>query len=160
MPQGSQGVKPYGEIYVATSRQHYEVISRAAEILGMTRSGFVRKFMLNPLGIIHSFVEYVNHLEARVRELEAALRDLTPIVKNVVQIDGVKYLVSVPNEFSHIFEEFVSVRGLDESFKKYVEDYLSGYNYIDDLFIKEINPRITVVKLDVKTAVNVAAASR
>jgi len=160
MPRGSQGVKPYGEIYVATSRQHYEVISRAAEILGMTRSGFVREFMLNPFEIIRSFVEYVDHLEARIRELESMLRDLAPVAKIVARVDGVKYLVSVPNEFSHIFEEFVSVRGLDESFKKYVEDYLSGYNYIDDLFIKEINPRITVVKLDVKAAVNVAAVSR
>lgn len=157
MSQGSPPVKPYGEIYVATSRRHYEVITRAAEIVGTTRSGFVREFMLNPFKVIESFVERVNVLESRVRELESKAREVdeilsevAPVVKPFIAFNGVKYVLSVPGDWSRFFENFVALRGLEESFRRYVRDYLSGYNYIDRKVIESVSPTLYLERVDVR----------
>jgi len=120
--------KPYGEIYVATSRKHYEIVSKAAEILGTTRSGFVREFMLNPLGIIEAFVRKVEELESRVRELEEALHEVAPVVEVFGSMDGSKFLVSVPRNWEYMFERFASL-GLEESLKLFIYDY--SFNCVD-----------------------------
>jgi len=129
LSQGNEKPKPYGEIYVATSRRHYELITRAAEILETTRSGFVREFMLNPLGIIEAFIKKVEHLESRVRELEEALLEVAPVVEAVSSMDGSKFLISIPKNWEYMFERFVSLRALEDSLRVFIYDY--SFNYID-----------------------------
>jgi len=145
LSQGNGKPKPYGEIYVATSRRHYELVSRAAEILGTTRSGFVREFMLNPLGIIEAFVKKVEHLESRVRELEEAILEVYPLVKAVNSMNGSKFIISVPKQWEYMFERFVSLRSLEESLKLFIYDY--SFYYVDP---KDITIPIGLSKVDVR----------
>jgi len=143
LSQGSKKPKSYGEIYVATSRRHYELITRAAGILGKTRSRFVREFMVNPLGIIEAFVRKVEYLESRVRELEEALAEVAPVIETLNSLNGSKFVVSVPRTWEYMFERFVSLRYLEESLKTFIYDY--SLKYIDP---RNISILIDIRKID------------
>ena len=142
LSQGSGSTKPYGEIYVATSRRHYELITRVAELVGTTRSGLVREFMLSPMLILEKLVRRVEELESEVRRLRSVLSSVAPIVRELSS-SGAVYLLTVPEGWDRFFDSFISLRGVEDSLKEFVSDY--SFGHIDP---RDVDVRIKVKKLD------------
>lgn len=142
MPQGNDSPKPYGEIYVATSRKHYELITKAAEIVGLTRSGFVREFMLSPVSILEKLVGRVEELESEVRRLKKVLSSVAPLIKEVVSSGSAVYVLSVPEDWERLFDSFIALRGVEDSLKEFVFDY--SFSYVNP---QDVDVRVKVKKL-------------
>lgn len=134
-------VTSYGEIYVALRRDDYEVLERATQILGVTKSSLVRDLLCNPIRVIEMFVDKYEKLSAKYREAVEVLSTIQSVG------DGAKYIVVVsPSHYAHFFERFVSLRGLSSAFEDFVRDYLSHYSYISPAV--ELDFKVTVTRLD------------
>jgi len=100
--------------------------------------------MLNPIGIIESFVKKVERLEARVKELEEALAEVSPLVESLVSLDGAKFLVSVPKKWGYLFETFITYKVLENALKDFIFDYTFSYVQARDVPVDyrkvEVNP--------------------
>ena len=142
MPQGNGFPKPYGEIYVATSRKHYDLITKAAEIVGTTRSGFVREFMLSPMGILEKLVSRVEELESEVRKLRKALSSVAPVIKEIASSNNAVYVLSVPEDWERLFDSFIALRGVEDSLKEFVFD--RSFRYANP---QDVDVRVKVKKL-------------
>ena len=136
--------RSYGDMYVAFRREDYELLSKLASFLGITKSSLIRLLVTNPIKLLSIITDYMDEL-TRCREEVGRLKELKrlePLLKYLNSSTDSVYLVVVPSTWSRAFEAFTSLKHLDEYFRHFIEEWSLGalkpYN---------VNPGIRVIKV-------------
>lgn len=134
--------KSYGDMYVALRREDYEVISRLASALGLTKSSLIRLLVTNPIKLLSMIAEVLDDAR-RCREEVGRLKRLEPILKYLdSNPDSATFLIVVPSTWGRAFEAFTSLKVLNEYFRLYITEWSYGA-----LKPHEVNPDLRVVKV-------------
>jgi len=131
-------------MYVAFRREDYELLSRLASILGITKSSLIRLLVTNPIKLLSMVVKVMEEVGRYREEVERLrrLKKLEPLLKYLNTSNSSVYLVVVPSTWSRAFESYTTLRLLNEHFRHFIEEWSLGalkpYN---------VNPEIRVFKV-------------
>ena len=100
-----------------------EVLYRASRVLGKTQTQLTREMLVNPIGILSSFAEKVEALEARLRDLEDASVKLKSLNLNG---EAACFLIVVPRKWEKMFERFIALKGLEAAFRRFIYEFAQG----------------------------------